>query len=91
MHHVLTKSSLSPVYFFMGGVLMVLGSIYEWILGNSFASVVFATFGGFWLSFGGTLNPSFAAFSSYAPADAASPAEGLQTEAFNASFGKQSR
>ena len=33
------------VYFFFGGVLMVLGSIGEWIIGNTFPFVVFGTFG----------------------------------------------
>ncbi|KAH8672294.1 GPR1/FUN34/yaaH family-domain-containing protein [Ilyonectria robusta] len=75
------------VYFFMGGVLMLLSGIMEWVLGNSFPSIVFCSFGCFWLAFGGTLNPSFAAFSSYAPADAKSPAEGMATRGFNASLG----
>ncbi|KAM5341497.1 hypothetical protein ACJ41O_014528 [Fusarium nematophilum] len=75
------------VYFFMGGLLMLISGIMEWVLGNSFPSIVFCSFGGFWLSFAGTLNPSFAAFSSYAPPDAASPAEGMATRGFNASLG----
>ncbi|KAH7133797.1 GPR1/FUN34/yaaH family-domain-containing protein [Dactylonectria macrodidyma] len=75
------------VYFFMGGVLMLLSGIMEWIIGNSFPAIVFCSFGCFWLSFGGILNPSFAAFSSYAPADAKSPAEGMATRGFNASLG----
>ena len=32
-------------YFFFGGVLMILGSIGEWIVGNTFPFVVFGTFG----------------------------------------------
>jgi uncharacterized protein len=66
---------------------MLLGGILEWVLGNTFPSVVFCTFSGFWLAFASTLNPSFAAFGSYAPADAKSVAEGLATQGFNASFG----
>ncbi|KAF5985018.1 long-chain alcohol dehydrogenase [Fusarium bulbicola] len=76
-----------PVYFFEGGVLMVISGIMEWILGNSFPSCVFTSFGFFYLSFGGILHPSFAAYSSYAPADAKSPAEGMATKGFNASLG----
>ncbi|KAH7002574.1 GPR1/FUN34/yaaH family-domain-containing protein [Ilyonectria destructans] len=76
-----------PVYFFMGGVLMFLSGILEWVLGNSFPSIVFCTFGTFWLSLGGTLNPSFGAYAFYAPADATSPAAGLATTGFNASLG----
>ncbi|KAF6816467.1 gpr1 fun34-class plasma membrane protein [Colletotrichum musicola] len=74
-------------YFFFGGLLMFVGGLLEWVLGNTFPSVVFTTFGAYWLSFGATLNPSFAAFSSYAPPGAASGAEGLATKGFNASFG----
>ncbi|TKW56130.1 Protein alcS [Colletotrichum tanaceti] len=74
-------------YFFFGGLLMFVGGLLEWVLGNTFPSVVFLTFSAFWLTFGGTLHPSFAAFSSYAPAGSASGAEGLATRGFNASFG----
>ncbi|PTB40130.1 uncharacterized protein TrAFT101_004829 [Trichoderma asperellum] len=75
-----------PVYFFQGGILMTLGGLLEWILGNSFPAVVFCTFGTFWLSYGGVLNPSFAAFSSFAGENEAG-AEGLKTTGFNASLG----
>lgn len=74
-------------YFFFGGLLMFIGGLLEWVLGNSFPSIVFLSFSGFWFTFGATLNPSFAAFASYAPADATSVAEGLQTQGFNAGFG----
>ncbi|CAN8106185.1 unnamed protein product [Discula destructiva] len=75
-----------PDYFFFGGLLMVLSGFLEWVLGNTFSSVVFLTFGAFWLTFAGTLTPSFAAFSSFA-AEGQPPATGLQTQGFNASFG----
>lgn len=65
---------------------MTLGAILEWILGNTFPAVVFGTFGTFWLSFASTLNPSFSAFASYAPAGEPGAA-GLETQGFNASFG----
>ncbi|KAK2054722.1 GPR1/FUN34/YaaH-class plasma membrane protein [Colletotrichum caudatum] len=74
-------------YFFFGGLLMFVGGLLEWVLGNTFPSVVFFTFSAFWFTFGATLNPSFAAFSSYAPAGATSGAAGLATRGFNASFG----
>ncbi|KAH6685928.1 hypothetical protein F5X68DRAFT_209524 [Plectosphaerella plurivora] len=74
-------------YFFFGGLLMLIGGLFEWVLGNTFPSVVFTTFSGFWFTFGATLNPSFAAWSSYAPPGAISVTEGLQTKGFNASFG----
>ncbi|KAL8790689.1 MAG: hypothetical protein Q9213_000537 [Squamulea squamosa] len=82
------------VFFFFGGVLMILGAIGEWIIGNTFPFVVFGTFGAFWLAFGATLVPSFNAYGAYVtdPEVAATmmgnpgnPA-GLQVPAFNASF-----
>ncbi|KAI4234316.1 MAG: hypothetical protein L6R40_006793 [Gallowayella cf. fulva] len=82
------------VFFFFGGVLMIIGSVMEWIVGNTFPFVVFGTFGAFWLSFGGTLVPAFNAYGAYVtdPTVAAqqmgnpgNPA-GLQVPAFNASF-----
>lgn len=88
----ITKANtlLSAVYMFMGGLLMIIGGVLEWVLGNSFPACVFCSFGGFWFSYGGSLIPSFAAYASYAPADATSAAEGLTTRGFNASFGKLS-
>lgn len=80
--------SHSGAFFFMGGLLLILGGILEFFLGNSFSSVVFSTYGGFWLAFAATLTPSFAAFASYAPSDATSTAEGLTTRGFNATFGE---
>ncbi|KAH8902795.1 gpr1-like plasma membrane protein [Coniochaeta sp. PMI_546] len=73
-------------YYFFGGLLQLLGGFLEWVLGNTFPSVVFCTFGAFFLSFAATLSPSFAAFSTYAPAGA-DGSEGLVTQGFNASFG----
>ena len=39
------SDSCLAAYFFFGGVLMILGSIGEWIVGNTFPFVVFGTFG----------------------------------------------
>ncbi|GJN93916.1 hypothetical protein Rhopal_006975-T1 [Rhodotorula paludigena] len=44
--------------YFMGGLGLTLAGIFEWVLGNTFTSVVFITFGAFWLSFGFLLQPS---------------------------------
>lgn len=66
---------------------MILAGVLEWVLGNSFPSIVFLTFGAYWLSFGGTLVPDFAAYSSFA-AQGEAATSGLQTQAFNAGFGK---
>lgn len=72
-------------YFFFGGLLMILGSIGEFFLGNTFPFVVFGTFGAFWLTFGATLQPFFNAYGAYSTTT--NPAEGLETVGFNASFG----
>lgn len=67
---------------------MILAGLLEFFLGNTFPSVVFVSFGAFWLSYGGLLLPQLNAYGAYAPAGATSAAEGLQTQGFNASFGK---
>jgi len=72
-------------YYFFGGLLMMLGGLLEFILGNTFPFVVFTSFGAFWLSFAGTLTPYFAAYASYAP-PTGTAADGLETVGFNASF-----
>jgi succinate-acetate transporter protein len=66
---------------------MIIGGILEWVLGNSFASIVFCTFGGFWLSYGGTLVPSFNAYGAYAT-PGGEEIIGLTTRGFNASIGE---
>jgi len=55
------------VYYFFGGLLMVLGGFLEFILGNTFPFVVFGSFGAFWLTFGATLTPYFNASIAYDP------------------------
>lgn len=84
---LLTEAHISRAVYFFFGFMMVLGGILEWVLGNTFPCVVFITFGSFYMSFAGTLNPSFAAYALYAPAGKEAAA-GLETPAFNASFGK---
>ncbi|KAH8167783.1 hypothetical protein CIB48_g416 [Xylaria polymorpha] len=76
-----------PFFLYFGGVLMILAGLLEFFLGNTFPSVVFVSFGAFWLSYGGLLLPQLNAYGAYAPAGATSAAEGLQTQGFNASFG----
>ncbi|KAB8292522.1 hypothetical protein EYC80_008232 [Monilinia laxa] len=73
-------------YFFFGGLLMMVGGVLEFILGNTFPFVVFVSFGAFWLTFASTLQPFYYAYGSYAPTDGI-PADGLTTVGFNASFG----
>ncbi|KAH7185096.1 uncharacterized protein B0J16DRAFT_124507 [Fusarium flagelliforme] len=72
------------VYFGIGGLLLVLGGVGEWILGNTFPSTVFFTFGGFWLAFGTTIVPGSGAYSTYSTTGTA--ADGLSEPAFYATF-----
>ncbi|KAM0718832.1 hypothetical protein Q7P37_005904 [Cladosporium fusiforme] len=74
------------VYFAFGGILMIIGSVGEWIIGNTFPFVVFGTFGAFWLTFGFTLMPAYNAAGAYATDPITNPAEGLTTTGFNATF-----
>ncbi|KIL90129.1 hypothetical protein FAVG1_06868 [Fusarium avenaceum] len=77
-------------YLGLGSLLLVLGGIGEWIvgkrmttagfaetdfLGNTFYSSVFCLFGGFWLTFGITINPSSGAYGMYSTT--ANPVSGL--------------
>jgi len=72
-------------YFFFGGMLMILGGIGEWIIGNTFPFVVFSSFGAFWMSWAGTLQPQFGAYAAYSP-NPATPAAGLTSVGFQSSF-----
>jgi succinate-acetate transporter protein len=38
---------LSATYFFFGGLLMIIGAVFEFLLGNTFPFVVFGSFGMF--------------------------------------------
>ncbi|KAJ8109594.1 hypothetical protein OPT61_g7342 [Boeremia exigua] len=69
-------------YFFAGGMLMVLGGVGEWILGNTFPFVVFTSFGAFWLGYGATLVPEYGAYANYAD-PSTTGSTGLETVGFN--------
>lgn len=77
-------ASDTGAYYAFGGVLMILGSIGEWIVGNTFPFVVFGTFGAFWITFAMTLQPFYNAYGAYSTTS--NPAEGLTTVGFNASL-----
>lgn len=55
-HSGLFGASDIAAYLFFGGVLMIIGGVLEFVLGNTFPSVVFTTFGAFWLTYGGRLH-----------------------------------
>ncbi|OGM46599.1 protein alcS [Aspergillus bombycis] len=50
---------------FLGGMLLVITSILEFLLGNTFPCVVFGTIGGFWFAFGATQTSAFNAAAPY--------------------------
>ncbi|KAJ6014257.1 hypothetical protein N7540_008848 [Penicillium herquei] len=52
-------AAFSGVLILLGGLLLVLSSILEFILGNTFSSVVFGHLGGFCLAFGASMTPAF--------------------------------
>jgi succinate-acetate transporter protein len=65
----------------MGGALQVIGGCLEFFLGNTFPFVVFSTLGGFWLSFGATLQPFYGVSAAYESTG------GAESPVFEASFG----
>ncbi|KAK6349480.1 hypothetical protein TWF696_005764 [Orbilia brochopaga] len=73
-------------YYFIGGMLSLVGGLFEFILGNTFSFVVFTSFAGFWLTLGGTLTPSFNAMGWYSESGTAL-LEGDHSPMFNASYG----
>jgi len=72
-------------YYFFGGLLMMIGGVGEWILGNTFPFVVFTSFAAFWLGFAATLQPFYNAYGAYST-DPTNLGAGLATVGFNSSF-----
>ncbi|KAE8168704.1 GPR1/FUN34/YaaH-class plasma membrane protein [Aspergillus tamarii] len=66
---------------FLGGTLLVITSILEFILGNTFPCVVFGTIGGFWFAFGATQTPAFNAAAPYSTSTT-NTIEGLHSPEF---------
>lgn len=71
-------------YYFFGGLLMIIGSVGEFIIGNTFPFVVFGSFGAFWLGYAATLQPFYNSYGAYSTTD--NPADGLATVGFRSSF-----
>ncbi|KAK5019084.1 GPR1/FUN34/yaaH family-domain-containing protein [Cryomyces antarcticus] len=74
---------LCPFIFF-GGILQFIGGFGEWILGNTFSSSLFFTYGAFWLVQGCTLIPWFGVGANYSPTG--NTLEGSATPEFYATF-----
>ncbi|KAK5089407.1 hypothetical protein LTR70_006699 [Exophiala xenobiotica] len=72
------------IFFFVGPLLLTLGLIFEWIMGNFFSMMVMGLFAVFWLSFGLLQLPMLALTSAYsATGDAA---EGAASVGYNATI-----
>jgi len=59
-------------FYACAGIGLYLACIMEWIMGNTFPSVVFGTFGGFWISYAIINQPNMGIAASFAPASDAS-------------------
>jgi succinate-acetate transporter protein len=75
------------VFYFFGGMLQIIGSVMEWIIGNTFPFVVFGSYGAFWLALGATLEPSFNASGAYTAGLSGAAAAAGEAE-FLSSFGE---
>ncbi|KAK6387340.1 hypothetical protein LTS17_000607 [Exophiala oligosperma] len=71
---------------FLGGTMLAVSGLLEFVLGNTFPFVVFCSFGGFWLTFGCTLQASFGAAAPYSTSGT-NTAEGLASAGFMSTFG----
>jgi len=71
------------VYYFFGGLMLELGGILEFILGNTFPFTVFCGYGSWFLTYAGTFQPFFDADFLYDPD---SPAAGAATPEYLATF-----
>jgi succinate-acetate transporter protein len=69
-----------------GGILMLLGAVLEFFLGNTFSFVVFASFSAYWMTYGATLTSQFDAFTNYALVGETS-GSGAASPVFQAAFG----
>lgn len=74
-------------YLGFGGILMIVGGVGEFIVGNTFPMVVFASFGSFWLTFAFTLIPFYHSVGNYAAYDPIPANGGLTSPEFNNAFG----
>ena len=72
-----TNSLLALIgsFYFMGGMALYVAGILEFIIGNTFPALVFTSFGSFWLTLGGFLDPRFAVQTSLLTSQTGSAAE----------------
>ncbi|RDW64933.1 hypothetical protein BP6252_10584 [Coleophoma cylindrospora] len=75
------NATIGANYFF-GGLLLIIASVLEFFLGNTFPSTVFAGYGAHFLTFAATFQPAYAAISAYTTDGSAT-----QTPPFQAAYG----
>ncbi|KAJ7602922.1 GPR1/FUN34/yaaH family-domain-containing protein [Mycena rosella] len=68
-------ATLIGVFYFIGGMGMTIGAVFEWVVGNTFPFIVFGTFGGFWLSVAVLFDPTMQIASAFP--------DGTNTPAYN--------
>lgn len=73
----------SGIFFFTGPVLLILTTIFEWIMGNFFPMMVCGLFSVFWLSFGMLQLPTLGLAAPYS-ADGTDAVTGSATKSYNA-------
>jgi succinate-acetate transporter protein len=73
---------ISGIFFFTGPVLLLLATIFEWIMGNFLSMMVMGMFAVFWLSFGVLETPTWGIAASYSATGNA--AEGAVSVGYNA-------
>lgn len=66
--------ALVGVYYFHGGMALYVAGILEFVIGNTFPALVFSSFGTFWLSLAGFLDPRFAVQSTLLTGTGGTPA-----------------
>jgi len=64
---VSTPNIVVSLAFFYGGIMMLLAGMWEMAMGSVFGAVTLSSYGGFWLSFGAILVPSFGIEVAYNP------------------------
>jgi len=61
-----TNNVVVGLAFFYGGAVQLLAGMWEMVVENTFGATALSSFGGFWLSFGAILTPSFGILDTYA-------------------------
>lgn len=74
------------VFLFFGGLLQFVGGLLEWSLGHTFPSVVYCSFGAFYLSVATAFVPAFNAWGAYA-GEGEPLSAGIQAAGYQASAG----